>query len=321
MRNFGKHGVVADTVGEALPIGVWSDARNIRFSGVEMEKMYEPTEVVELPDGEVGLHLQGFSDGRSSYLCAASEGKLWFLRSDYPGHAEWVLAGSGYRTDGQWQSFSWGTTCIFNNGRDKPQIFDNGQLQFVDLPNWGVISTAEDLTFNEEPSKDTNARCKVLLPYKNFLVALGITESGRFQPNTVWWSDATALAGLDDSLDGGGPPSWDYESPATLSAKSEVGAGSGHLNWGAELNEQLILYTDNSATAMMLVGGPLVMDFRRMFNKGCAGLYLAAEYNNQHFVVSGDQLYVHDGSTVQLIARDRVEDEFFRRAGKRGRLV
>ncbi len=61
------------------------------------------------------------------------------------------------------------------------------------------------------------------------------------------------------------------------------------------------------------------MGFRRLFNKGAAGINCVVEFQNQHFVVSRDQIYVHDGSTVQEIARDRVEDEFFRRVGAGGR--
>ena len=318
LRNFGRLGVIHDTMAESLPVGAWTDARNVRFSGVEMEKMLEPTIEVAFDEGDA-VWMQHFSDDLTSYVVVATQTELWFLRADTPSTASWVLAGSGYDPTGRWQSFKWGTTCIFNNGVDKPQIFDTSNLTFVDLPNWGIISSAEDLTFGDDPSRDTNARCKVLLPYKNFLVAMGVSENGGFQPNTVWWSDATALASLEVTVDGGGPPSWDYESPATLSGKSEVGLGDGAITWGAELNENMIVYTEGSATAMSLVGGTFVMQFRRLFNKGCADLHLAAEFNNMHMVLSSEQIYVHDGSTVKLIAKDRVEDEFFKRAGKAGR--
>ena len=42
LRGLGKLGVIADSQSQALPIGAWGDARNIRFSGLSFEKMLEP---------------------------------------------------------------------------------------------------------------------------------------------------------------------------------------------------------------------------------------------------------------------------------------
>lgn len=334
LRGLGSLGVVADSQGQALPIGAWDDARNIRFSGLSIEKMYEPTLEMLLPDsiepdeGSIDVTeakwLQGWSDGQTTYFavavgCEDGYDYLLFWQASSASNGEWVVASDAI-PPGRWQSFEWGDTCVFNNGNTAPKIFDNDAIWFIDLPGWGLISTADDLTTGEAPSRNTAAKCDVILPYKSFLVALGITEGGTYQPNTVWWSDSTPLVGLRaGALGTGGPPDWDYESPGSLSGKAEVGAGSGKLTWGAALNESLICYTDGSATAMTLTGGPSVMGFRRMFNKGCAGKHLAVEYNNAHFVLARDQLYVHDGSTVKLIAKDRVENEFFTRAGKGGR--
>lgn len=330
LRGLGKLGVTPDSQGQALPIGAWDDSRNVRFAGLSMEKMLEPILEMEIPllIDPIGAitpkWMQDWSDGLSTYVAiavGASDGDylLFWRRGSEADMGTWVIAGGPY-PEGQWQSFDWGDTCIFNNGQAAPQVFDQGSMMFIDLPKWGVISTAADLTDNLEPSRDTGALCTVILPYKSYLVALGVTESGLYRPNTVWWSNSTPLIGLNEGVEGtGGPPDWDYESPGSLSGKSEVGAGDGALTWGHILNENLICYTEGSATAMQFVGGGFVMQFRRLFNKGCAGLHLAVEFNNQHYVLSRDQLYIHDGSTVKLIARDRVEEEFFKRAGKGGR--
>lgn len=328
LDNFGKFGVVADTLNAALPIGTWTDAKNMRFSGLQMEKMLEP--LAEGPplygEGELGpvQWMQGWADGFSTYVIIAAENRLYFLRrknaADTGIWVEVSKGGSAYSSEGRWSSFSWGDTVIFNNQVDPPQIFNPGKLRFADLPNWGLVSTATDIANFAPPSRYTNARCKILVPYKNFLIAAGVTEGGRYQPNTVWWSDTTNLSTYKTSGPAGnGPPLWDYESPATLSGKSEVGIGSGSITCAAPLNENLVIYTDGSTTNMQFVGGGSVMSFRRLFQKGAAGLNCAAEVGNQHFVVSRDQLYVHDGSSVSLIAVDRVEEEFFRRVAKGGR--
>ena len=105
--------------------------------------------------------------------------------------------------------------------------------------------------------------------------------------------------------------------PATLSGQTEVGVGAGNIVTAKLLNDNLIIYTDSDATALSVVGGRFVMQTRRLFNKGAAGLHCVEEFENKHFVIARDQIYVHDGSTPQLIAQDRVEREFYKRIGKK----
>ena len=317
LPNFGSLGVVSDTVGEALPIGAFTNAHNMRFTGVEMRKMLEP--VLDIPpDLDTGgtyttpLWLQFWTDGISSYAAIAADAYLYVLKDNGIGTAAWTQAGGPYSL-GNWQSFAWGDTCIFNNGVDNPQIYNNATGMFEDLPKWGLISTGEDILNSSEPSNLVQASCTCLVPFKSFLVACGVTESGLYQPNKVWWSDSTTDVGLS------GAPNWDYETPASLSGQVEIDPESGSINTAVQLNENLIIYTDTSASAMTFVSGRLVMQFRRLFNKGAAGLHCVAEFNNQHFCVAQDQIYLHDGSTVNLIGKDRVEEEFFKRIGKGGR--
>jgi hypothetical protein len=127
----------------------------------------------------------------------------------------------------------------------------------------------------------------------------------------VWWSDPAAAANIEFA------PSWDYESPVTLSGQSEVGIGFGDIVTAAPLNDNLIIYSDGDCTAMTVTGGRFVMGFRRLFNKGAAGMHTVVEYENKHFVIARDQIYTHDGSTPHLIAQDRVEREFYKRIGKK----
>jgi len=328
VRELGRYGVIQDTPSETLQMGTFSDALNVRFVGGHVEKMLESELVVEDAAGGPDVTTTGencrfaitWSDGFSTYLAAVfrqGDGQdyvyRWDQRTETPdadSPVQWEQIGGPF-DPGVWQGFQWGNTFIINNGTTAPQIFNRVTQSLEDLPNWGLISDADDILNNAAPSVNTQATCRVIYPLKNYLVALNVTESGTFQPNKVWWSDATSEATID------GAPSWDYESPVTLSAQSEVGIGQGDIVTVRELNENLIIYTDSDATAMTVVGGRFVMGFRRLFNKGAAGMHCVVEFNNQHFVVARDQIYIHDGSTPQLIAQDRVEREFFKRIGKK----
>jgi len=308
-------------------MGTWSDALNVRFIGGQVEKMLESGPVVEDPTGQpdqtgIGTDCQfviTWTDGFSSYAAAVFRSGSqdyvyrWDQRTETPdvsNPAAWEEIGGPYKT-GPWQGFQWGDTFILNNGTTAPQIFNRDTQRMQALPNWGLISTAEDIVNNETPSVDTKATCRWIGPLGAYLVALNVTESGNRGVNKVWWSDPAAAASIDFA------PSWDYESPATQSAQAEVGVGAGSIVTAAQLNNNLIIYTDADCTAMSIVGGRFVMQFRRLFNKGAAGMHTVCEFENKHFVVARDQIYIHDGSTPTLIAQDRVEREFFKRIGKK----
>lgn len=327
LDNFGQFGVIQDTAAESLPINAFTDALNVRFTGFQVEKVLEPTNVVlddtgkpALPAGatECVFNL-AWTDALSSYLMAVfrnSDGfdyaYRWDQRTPEPSSSTipvvWEQIGGPYN-QGPWQGFGWGDTFIINNGGQAPQIFNRDTQVLQDLPNWGLISTSNDILNNDSPSNNTQATCRIIIPLKNYLVALNVRESGDFKPNTVWWSNPTGAANLDQA------PSWDYQSPSTLSAQAQAGVGYGNIVTALPLNDNLIIYSDGDATAMSVVGGRFVMQFRRLFNKGAAGLNSVAEFNNRHYVISRDQIYIHDGSKPELIAKDRVEREFYKRLG------
>ena len=326
LDNFGQHGVVQDTSAESLPINAFTDARNVRFTGFQIEKILEPAPFIideagrpTLPTGATECVFSlGWSDALSTYFMAIFShddgfdyAYRWDQRVEVPtadNPARWEQIGGPYN-GGPWQGFEWGNTFIANNGGQAPQIWDRKAQRLVDLPNWGLVSTSNDIANNNAPSNNTRATCRVILPLKNYLVALNVTEEGAFKPNTVWWSDPVGAASV------GFAPSWDYQSPVTLSGQAQAGVGYGSIVTALALNDNLIIYTDGDATAMSIVGGRFVMGFRRLFNKGAAGLNSVAEFNNRHYVVARDQIYIHDGSKPELIAKDRVEREFNKRAG------
>ena len=214
-----------------------------------------------------------------------------------------------------------------------------------------MISTEYDLSTGGDPAFDTEARCQRLIAYKSQLVAIGVSykepldaeldpedlpdESPVYEKsdikvkdNVVWVSDTTsdptykvpegeAGGGADSGVTGatqGGPPSWDYISPATLSVQQVVGASDGRYIAAELLNEAVIIYTASAAHALVFTGGQYVVQTRRLFQRGAAGRQCVVEFSGNHFVIDGDQLYVHDGSQATRIGEDMFDVEFFRRA-------
>lgn len=320
MRNYGKFGFVSDTPASMLPIGAWSMVRNVRFTGNYIERRLEPDMLDEVDGGAPLVNPraypggvmwgQQFYDGTIVRLVVATATELWMINSDATQWVNVTRASGNYTTpaDGFWTSFAWGNTVVFNNGTDIPQVYHPGQAKFIDIPRWGLI-TADDGT----PDYDTQARARILVPYKSFIVACNFTEtlqSGFLeQQNTVWWSDGFQTPNLYDDL---GYNPWDYNASTNLSGKNPIGLEDGPIQWAATLGEGLMIYNSSSTTQMLFSGGGFVMDFRRLFDYGCVGIYGAAEFLNYHYVVGPDVQFVHDGNTVKQVAEDRVRDWFYR---------
>lgn len=344
----GQIGVVGDQNGQALPVNAWTDSLNVRFTPLGIEKIAEST--LRLPSDE---NMDIFTTKRyqnQAYVFAASAFGLYM----YTAENGWKftskpVTGDEYR----WDFCHWGDTVIFNHFQHPPQMWDWEADDWADLPKWGMISTEYDLTKGEDPSFDTELRCQRLLSYKSQLVAIGIMHKDPIdaeldptdqenwpddlvyekteyleKDNVVWVSNTTSDptykvpegepgGGADSGVTGlmaGGPPSWDYISPATLSVHQVVGASDGKYVAAELLNESIIIYTVTAAHALVFTGGQYVVQTRRLFQRGCAGHKSLCEFGNQHFVIDYDAIYVHDGSQATRIGEDMFDVQFFERS-------
>jgi hypothetical protein len=263
---------------------------------------------------------------------------------------EWKYKEAGSSLS-KWNFTHWGDTVIFNCYEQIPQMWDWHEEDWVDLPKWGIISTEWDLTNLGDPSFDTELRCQRLLAYKSQLVAIGIKhkdpvdaeldpenipeESPVYKKteylekeNVVWVSNVTSDptykvpegepgGGADAGITGltaGGPPSWDYISPATLSVQQVVGAGDGRYIAAEPLGEVIMIYTITAAHALIFTGGQYVVQTRRLFQRGCAGPLALCEFDDNHFVIGPDQMYIHDGVTATRVGQNMFDMEFYKRA-------
>lgn len=352
--NLGQIGVVGDQNGQALPVNAWTDSMNVRFTPLGLEKIAESTLRIakntkfdifttKLRDGKVyvfaasrnGLHMYNGDDWYFT-PCEVSDEAVW----QFTHWGDTVIFNCAEYAPFM---FDWDTV-------ESPDEVENNSY-FRPLPKWGMISTEWDLSTGGDPSFDTEARCERLIAYKSQLVAVGIwmkepidaeldpenipDESPVYEKtdlkeksNVCWVSDTTsdptykvpdgaAGGGADAGVSGavqGGPPSWDYISPATLSVQQVVGAADGRYIAAEQLNESIIIYTATAAHALTFTGGQYVVQTRRLFQRGAAGPQCVVEFGNNHFVIDGDQLYIHDGSQATRVGEDMFDVEFFKRA-------
>lgn len=343
-RNLGQYGVVTETADTDLPVNAWTDALNVRFDAGKIAKIggwqpvsktscigdQTPYTVAKAPLSS-GQYFYGTNkfiystfpniDFNPSDPTSAPEYRYnvtprdsagvpipaYDVQTDLP--ATIKVKNYAVDVDKRWDTTICAERTVFNNSQYEPIGQQNGadyKAPFVRLSGWGVpippISggTAVNVTW----------RAGVIHAYKNFLVALNMTEGTASDPvttqnisNRVRWSDVA----YDNQL----PLNW-YDNTADTEFQggfNDLMDATSPILDGSPLRDYFMIYTNTETYLMNYTGGTFIFSFEKVFNdsgvlaKGCI-----AEYEGQHVVVTQDDVIVHDGSQKQSIIQGVVRD-------------
>ena len=158
----------------------------------------------------------------------------------------------------------------------------------------------------------TNLKVGVIQSYGDLLVAgntleeLGGTEV-RAMPNSLRISDV-AKAGTV-------PNNWNPFAAGVSTADEITLTTSGEIKELIELQGQLLVYTENSITALVSTGNPSIpFTVNNITNSyGIDRKGSVIEFDGKHFVVGNEDIYIFSGhpSSIESIADDRVRKSFF----------
>jgi hypothetical protein len=206
-------------------------------------------------------------------------------------HADITNAGGDYTGDetDHWNGGVFHGIPVINNGVDNPQMWNLPGLgtALVDITAWPASTSA-----------------KVVRPFRNFLVALDVTKAGVRYSRMVKWSHRADPDAMPDS--------WDETDATKDTGEQSLEEGEEELVDCATLGNSNYIYTEVAAWEQALIGGPSIFAFRKKFpsvgmlTQGCAG-----KFQRRHFVVTANDIVVHDGSQVQSVADGIVRKWFF----------
>jgi hypothetical protein len=255
------------------------------------------TVVLEAPADDIH-HLLGWSTSTQDYWLWASLTNIY--RWDGAEHTDVTrVAGSPLvsipysATDAiQWTSCILGDVAILNNGVDIPQYMGTASTTMANFPTGG----------SAWPS---TLRCKSLRPFKQYLVALNLTNGADDYPQSVRWSTAA---------DPGALPNWDITDPTLEAGEVSLSESDGEVIDGMPLGDSFMIYKDDSVVAMQLVGGQYVMRFSTVFNDvGILSQNCVTMFPEGHFVADHNDIYVHNGNTKRSILQDKAREAVYGR--------
>lgn len=294
VRGLAERGIVLDTPPADLAASAFSNGSNVRFldGAARRSSVLRLTRQLALPDT------------RAAFSYAQSSGFDRLFVGDTNGSIFEVLENSGTldvtptgRTpsadNAQWTWATLGDVLYANRPGFPPTYFPGGgATEFAECPGWAADASARALT-----------ACR------DQLFAVNLTKGVAAAPGNIAISDY--------ALYGNPPATWDPLQPGVANEITLAGA-RGPLVGVADLDGTAIVYGErqcwrfsftgdtSNAAQNLWVNDPLAIDLGLVSPNGVGYL------RRRHFVFGVDDLYVHDGVSVQSVANERVRRWVFR---------
>lgn len=279
-------GVYPDMMSEEIKDGAWSDSLNMRYRVGFAECFRGMANIFGTPSA-TPYFITPYTSVTTRYWVTGCLAKVYA----YDGSAQYditpTVAPSG-AIDDRYTGGMFNGVLILNNSKDVPWM-------------WGgnTASPAATLT-----AWNANWRAKSIRPFKNFLVALGMTKSGTSYPHMVKWSNL--------AVPGAVPSSWDETNPANDAGEVDIAETADVIVDALQMGDQLIIYKERSMYSMRFVGGQDIMAFQRlpgetgMLARGCA-----VDTPVGHVVLTAGDVVVHQGGPATSIADGTIRKFIF----------
>lgn len=278
ISNVGSIGVIKDLVDHTLPAEAWTSAQNMRFDDRRAVKFLGHSLVFNPPTVAPHWAMSVPTQSAHFWLYAGLDDVYTVTGGTHTKitRASGVYTGSAST---KWGGGILGGIPVINNGVDIPQSWNPvaAGTKLIDLPNWQANTTA-----------------KVVKPFKSFLIALNITDTGTDFPHRVKWSDAADPGTL--------PGSWDDTDATKDAGENELSdTAAGLIRDGIALGDEFIIYKDNSTWGVQFVGGIFIFRFFKIFERtgilaqNCAIALPSTVAKN--FVATGDDIIIHDATS------------------------
>jgi hypothetical protein len=282
-------GFAPDTPDIDLAPGAWTDSRNVQYRDGSVEKCPGYTQALGSLSA-TAIFTAPISDGVNYFWVYGSEVAMY--ATDGTTHADIAgtitLAASsdlGY-TGGPFNGF-----MVLNDG--------------VSIPQQWTPSLSNNLSsLSYWPS--VNVIAKVIRPWKDFLIALRITDTGTYNSRLMRWSDAAPAGAL--------PGSWDYADPTNQAGIKEFGQTEDQLIDCEPLRDSLIIYKENHTWQANFIGGLDIFSFRQIFSHvGMLTENCVATIGASHLVWGTEDVVVHDGNSARSLLDKRARRWLFNR--------
>jgi len=284
--NVGVIGVVEDIADHTLPPEAWTSSDNVRFSDRRCIRMRGYEEIFATPSlapyWMAPVHTPSGVFWAYFGLTAAGA----YSAST---HAVITRASGAYTqtVNHPWNGGLLGGILVVTNSSDIPQY-------------WATPSLGQLL--QNVPSFPASTTCRIIIPYKQHLFAMNLTESGTDAPHKVLWSDLADPGSM--------PGSWDISDATKDAGETELhDVNSASIMGAKELGDYLYIYKQRSIWRCSPSNNSFIFNFHKVFQDSQVGLaathgIAAVPRKNKHLIYTGNDLVLHDGVEMESILTD-----------------
>lgn len=286
IKQFDQVGLISDQPARSLPINAITNLTNMQTNDGKIEKILGYTSVYGTPT-VAPYHIKHSVavDGDPFFIyCSLTDVYTYYENI----HTKITRTLSAYAatTNNSWTSAILGGITIVNDGTNLPQYSTGTTVQLQNLTNW-----------------PTTWSCASIRSFREFLVALDMTETGTNYPQKLRWSHPADPGSL--------PSSWDETDTTKDAGTKPFSETPGYLVDCLPMGNMNIVYKSDSAYAMQYIGGQFVFSFNKIFDIGLVGRNAVCEVEGKHVFMSAEDIYIHSGGIPQTLLHKRMRDELF----------
>ncbi len=279
-------GLNADLTPEELGTGVWTSASNIRFNNGYAERFKGTAQVFSTPS-VTPYYISPYATSTVRYWIHAGLASTYAddgtTRTNITGPA-----GTG-AVDDRYTGGSINGVYIQNNGIDIPTYWA-GTGVLATIPGWGATW-----------------RATALRPFKNFILAMGITKGTTYYPHMIKWCTELNPGSITSAGD------WDETDPTKDAGEKDLAETPDIMVDGMPMGDTFIVYKERSMYAVTYIGAPYIFRFQRlpgetgMLARGCG-----VNTPLGHVVLTAGDVVLNTGQGVTSIANGIVRDLIFK---------
>jgi hypothetical protein len=300
VTGLGDIGLITDRNAYDVPPNAWDAMTNVRCKNGHIEPMdgYDDVtaeahtgstnvvryhEVARVQKGDVTYFVMPYDsndDGAANKIVSARESVV----ND-------ISRVGGYNGAGPWSACSFNGLVVLNNGSNAPQYTDG-------------VATCANMQHGGSSSWGTDYDARRIVPYREYLMALDITDGSTEYSQMVHWSAPAAPGAM--------PTTWDHTSASSGSRRIVLAETPGRVVDGLPLGETMVIYKEDAVHVLRWVGGTFV--FKADIMTSSRGIYAAGcvvDIGGKHIVLGDGMLYEHQlGETVDILKGRAAESLF-----------
>lgn len=284
----GQYGINKDTQAQELPENAWSDGVNVRFRNGALERMKGEQKVFDTPV-VTPYWLQPYNTATKQFWVHAGLSAVYADDGTTRINITPATAPTG-GVDDRWTGGVLNGVLVMNNGKDVPWYWDTsaGVNKLVPLPGW-----------------DASWRARSIRPFKNVLVAVGLTKGASFFPHLVMWSDVAAPGAV--------PTSWNVTDLTKLAGNLDLAEDPSLMVDQLVMGDVNVIYKQNAMYAMRATGGVDVFSFQRLPGRqGLLAVGAVADTPVGHVVLTNGDVVLHAGQGAESIIDGTLRRTLFR---------